>query len=753
MIRPNLLLGKDFRPNRSRRRRTRTPRFEALEDRKLLTTGCLFNDNVIQTVLDAAGDSYVIGSYVNTVDFGGVKLTNTNPAQYTVPPPATGNRGQDGFVAKYDPNGNLLWAESTSTLLGATGYTPYSVTDLAIVYGAAPAQDTIYVAATDPSLSAGIPNAPRTFTLAALTPDGGVAWQADTLASTYHNMTADASGVYLAGWIHPTGTFDFDPDNTNPAVNSTVVVPTTAGMNHIAKFSSSGIFQWVQTIEPTSGFLYYARNESASDGTTVYVAVGLGSGQTLTLNGQAVLTGVDITKGNSAPDTCVVKLNATDGSFEKLPSGAFDVWQFVDLGLQALTVDSQGNVYLGGDSGQCDPDPAPGYKTSNLLPLGTPLIKISGNKEVWAAETTHGAALRSLAVSPNGMVYAAGEVNGDNGPVDFDAAHTSPGDTVTPAGFQDVFVWAVDGTSGAFRWVRNFGGPNDPRATCYGDLSGGIAADNQSVRLGGQFYTGQANFGNGLTCQTGFGTDGFLLNLTLSGTSSWVKPIGSYVASVDDGGPGFSTTGSGWNAGLAGFLGDSLVQKTVNSTHTATWTLSVPLGSYDVFVSWAVDTKDTAAAYYRLNGTKVGPFNQQVAPTDFETVAVGNMFWARLGTVTNVSSITVTASDPISGKFDADAILVVPAGVVPGGMKASVAAAPAVQVSSLATSQTAAAPLPIIATAPVVTAGAAAPTVVAPVRTAPNPLSVAPGTGPCARAHGPSPGADHAPVPPLAVIK
>ncbi|GAB3829980.1 SBBP repeat-containing protein [Hymenobacter jeollabukensis] len=56
------------------------------------------HDDVRGLVLDAAGNAYLVGSSVsNTLSFGSVSLSNTNP-------------GSNGFVTKIDPAGTWLWA-------------------------------------------------------------------------------------------------------------------------------------------------------------------------------------------------------------------------------------------------------------------------------------------------------------------------------------------------------------------------------------------------------------------------------------------------------------------------------------------------------------------------------------------------------------------------------------------------------------------------------------------------------------------
>ena len=139
-----------------------------------------------------------------------------------------------------------------------------------------------------------------------------------------------------------------------------------------------------------------------------------------------------------------------------------------------------------------------------------------------------------------------------------------------------------------------------------------IAANDSGVVVGGTLYKGTADFdpdsshpNNSDILQTIVGRDGFVLRLGPDGVSNpyeWVHPIGLYVGIVDDGGPGYTETGSGWHAGPPGYGDDSRAQDQLNSSNAATWTLSTPPGSYDVYVTWAASSANTTAASYRLNG-------------------------------------------------------------------------------------------------------------------------------------------------------
>jgi hypothetical protein len=87
--------------------------FEALERRIALTGGYNLGfafsygssgqDLGLGVAVDSAGDSYVTGAYVGTVDF--------DPGSGTANLTSTPGAFSDGFLAKYNPSGALVWVK------------------------------------------------------------------------------------------------------------------------------------------------------------------------------------------------------------------------------------------------------------------------------------------------------------------------------------------------------------------------------------------------------------------------------------------------------------------------------------------------------------------------------------------------------------------------------------------------------------------------------------------------------------------
>ena len=93
------------RGSRPRRRSIRPVLFDCLEPRTLLSAtwalraGGPLGDSASKVAVDALGDAYCVGSFRGGADFNGDGVADLTAAG-----------GADGYVAKYSPDGTLLWA-------------------------------------------------------------------------------------------------------------------------------------------------------------------------------------------------------------------------------------------------------------------------------------------------------------------------------------------------------------------------------------------------------------------------------------------------------------------------------------------------------------------------------------------------------------------------------------------------------------------------------------------------------------------
>jgi hypothetical protein len=189
--------------------------------------------------MDAAGNLYVCGNYARTTDF--------DPGPGTTPHMTTSGDLQDGFVAKYSPDGVLLWAKRfggadrdnvEAVSVDPTGQWVYATGN----YRAAPADFN----------GDGVPETPNAggddvFVLKLDAATGATAW-ARTVGSKggddAGSVVAGEGHVYLTGQFG--GTVDFDPGpgtrsltpagkGKNPPGDA-FVLKLDAGGNHVSSW-------------------------------------------------------------------------------------------------------------------------------------------------------------------------------------------------------------------------------------------------------------------------------------------------------------------------------------------------------------------------------------------------------------------------------------------------------------------------------------------------------------------------------------
>ena len=126
---------------------------------------------------------------------------------------------------------------------------------------------------------------------------------------------------------------------------------------------------------------------------------------------------------------------------------------------------------------------------------------------------------------------------------------------------------------------------------------------------------------------------------------------------IDDGAPGFTTTGVWGSFSGQGYGNDVSQSRPSDPASVATWTFSgLQAGTYRVGATWTAVSNRATNAPYTVNGTQV-LVNQQVAPTGY---TADGATWMSLGNYTAVNgTITVTLSNSgINGNVIADAVRV-----------------------------------------------------------------------------------------------
>ena len=145
-------------------------------------------------------------------------------------------------------------------------------------------------------------------------------------------------------------------------------------------------------------------------------------------------------------------------------------------------------------------------------------------------------------------------------------------------------------------------------------------------------------------------------------------PVQEYI--IDDGDPGFSTTGGYWTnvTNTLAYQLDYDYHPPGTDGAAATWTFShIPTDAYQVFVKWIpFSNRATNAPYTILDGSTpitTVAVNQQVMPSgDLEN----NVVWQSLGKFnTSTGTLVVRLSDNANGYVVADAVRIVEGSSVP----------------------------------------------------------------------------------------
>ena len=460
------------RPRTDHRRR---PRLEALEGRRLPSVDFQFargvgavgpnsdiRANAVAT--DAAGDVFAVGSLRGTANFatGSTALNLAN----------TGNL--DLFVAKYAPDGSLLWAVATA---GAGAGSVCQGNGIAV-----DASGNVLLAGSfsgkvdfDPGLgtavltSVGLGDA----FVAKLDGNGKFLWGRDIggIAGAFdagNAVAVDAAGnAYAAGYFANKATF-----------GGTTL---TTGDNDDA---------FATELDPNGQFLWAA----ATHGSPTTATTGLGIAPDG--SGGACVSGSFSGKVDFDPGLGTTSLTSgglTDGFLWRLGGGGTLSWA-IGLGgpdfdqANAVAIDPAGDVYATGTfTGTADFDPTSSLATLTAGGANDAFVaRYDPNGRLsWArgfAGTAGPSVGRAIALDGSGDVITGGDFSST---VNFDPAGGSH--PMTSAGSTDIFVSALDG-SGRFLAARQAGGAGFDAGTGLAANAGG------SIAIAGR-YSGPATFG------------------------------------------------------------------------------------------------------------------------------------------------------------------------------------------------------------------------------------------------------------------
>jgi len=371
---------------------------------------------------DASGNVYITGYFSSTADFDpGAGTANLTSAGI-----------DDIFFAKYDNNGNYLWAKRIGSTDNDRGYS--IATD---------AGGNVYITGdfrgtADFDPGAGTVNLTSAGYLdiffAKYDNNGNYLWAkriGSTDYDTGYSIATDVGGnVYITGNF--SGTADFDP-------GAGIANITSAGLGDIffAKYNTNGNYIWAKSIGGTSSDFGIGRSIATDAGGNVYIT-GYFSGT------------ADFDPGAGTAN--LTSAGYLDIFFAKYDNNGNYLWaksigstDYDDHG-NSIATDTGGNVYITGDfCGTADFDPGSGtasLSSNGVIAIFFAKYNTNGNY-LWAKSIGSTSFGRSIATDAGGNVYITGFF-GDT--VDFDPGAGTA--NLTSAGCYDIFFAKYNSLTG-----------------------------------------------------------------------------------------------------------------------------------------------------------------------------------------------------------------------------------------------------------------------------------------------------------------
>ena len=457
---------KKSRPSTDTTRGTRCrPSVERLEDRTLLSSyglGFAFGlgstgvENALAVATDASGNVLVAGQFSSaSLDL------DPGPGTYILP-----NAGMfDGFAAKYNPAGTLLWGVQ----VGGTSvdkFTKVAVDGAGNVLIAGIFKGSVDIGAP----AAGLAHVTLTsggsyeWFLAKIDPSGNALWATSigtTAARIVSDITTDAAGnVYATG--------------------------NDGNRLFVAKTSAAGAAVWTQVVSGVTGTTYSASGEGiAVDVSSNVYVTGTYQGK-IDFNPDPNITNWLTSAGKTpSKDAFVLKLDA-NGTYVRAGSmgGRYEDHYC------GIAIDGAGNVFVNGSfTADSAADFDPGIGRLNLPNGGGFVVKLDPNlNAIWGRNAVaSGYANKGMAVDAAGNVYTTGRFSGT-----FDA-DPGPGTfNLTAGGGYDVLISKLN-SAGNFVWAGALGGPGSGPD----ENIKGIAVDSSENVYTTGYFRGTADFDPG----------------------------------------------------------------------------------------------------------------------------------------------------------------------------------------------------------------------------------------------------------------
>jgi hypothetical protein len=422
---------------------------------------------------DAAGNTYVVGSYIGTVDF--------DPGS-GVSPLTAGSSGQYNYIQKLDKNKNLVWIRQISATVQVTASAiTVDAAGSLLITGTFRGTADFNPGGGVAELSTRASNGTETFVLK-LDNNGNYSWAvrlADVSAvagSTGNGNSIETDG---AGNIYVTGNFanivDFNPGG---GVSTLTAIATSAD-SYVLKLASDGTFIWARRMGGTFGDGGNALSVDGNGNVFVGGALGQSSGTydfgPFTVPALATSTGF------------VTKLDGT-GTFQWVKT----ISNTSSGTVSAIEADNAGNIYIGGNAGgTMDLDPGPG---TTDIPAAGFITKWDGNGNyIWGM--FQGNAVNDISLDNAGNLLATGRYSNAPALLDRDwdpgAGVTKVTNRGTSIAGTDIYVSKYT-TDAGFVWIRTAGGAS-PLFVLEDGVSVGADAAGDVYASG--IYSTDAQFG------------------------------------------------------------------------------------------------------------------------------------------------------------------------------------------------------------------------------------------------------------------
>jgi hypothetical protein len=294
------------------------------------STGAEYNGRAMDIATDALGNAYITGTFgSSTITFGSITLNRVS----------TGS-GNDVFIAKYDANGNALWAKNASILTYVPGSSIAIATDAnnnVFISGAFDAPAANF--SGTPLTHSGSSNSESVF-IVKYDSEGNLVWAKDfdyTGTLWMYDLATDSQGNSLI-----TGSFGSSYPLT---IGSTTLTPHSNTNPFVAKFDSSGNPLWAKGGESATNFGNWSYGVATDANDNVFI-----TGEYVSNASNPLRFGTHTLPetNSSGRSMYIVKFDSSgDALWVKASTSPSSSWSYAAVGFH-VTTDASGNAIVAG---------------------------------------------------------------------------------------------------------------------------------------------------------------------------------------------------------------------------------------------------------------------------------------------------------------------------------------------------------------------------------------------------------------------